>query len=581
MSLDLARIQEEIKNPSKRAAIKAAIAQQDWIKFHTDTHIESLISAPYTRFKTFVKSILPEDKYLVTLNLLKFPIPTNEVTDRVFIKLAKIFDGRNPAINYEFASPEQRKDWEQYRTDVLEEPEVWATTAWEFFKTEINCVCVVDLPTEDSGDKYTRPYFYFVTIDNVISYSVNRRTHNMDWIIYRDGSRIIVIDEKSYRTFAMDENGNLATDENGVLRELSNNPHTLGYCPARFFWEEPLSLNQPDIKKSPLSKALSDLDYHLFQILSKRHLDLYGSYPVMSGYEEECDYVGENGETCVKGHLQGADGHWLTDEFGNIKACPLCHNKKSLAGPGTYVNVPIPEEGQPDLRDPIHLLTIDRQSLDYNVEEVERMRKHIINACVGVDNTILNETSLADKQVDATYDSQEGVLNSVKKGFEGLQQFVDSTICRLRYGDKFINAKVNYGTEFYTLTPEVLQKRYNEAKEGGASETELDALKTQLIETSYRHNPNALKRMLILFDIEPYRHLSKSEVLSLKEKGLASDEDVLIKYNFSSLIARFERENGNIIEFGSLIPYDAKIKSIYEGLKTYAKEAIVDNSNQI
>lgn len=577
MVLDPLKISEEIKSPSKSRQIKQAIAQQDRIKFHSDTTLDIAKSVPYQNFKAFIASLLPEDKFLVTMNLLKFPVPTNKVTESVFVKLSKIFDGRNPAINYQFHNTQERDDWEWYRQDVLNEPNVWAEKAWEYFKTEINCVMVVDMPSEaDPTDRYPQPYFYFVPISSVISYSVNRQTENMDWIIFKSDERIIVIDGETYRTYSWSRKGGLGAEP------LSVNPHGLGYCPARFFWNESLSLATPDVKKSPLSKELSDLDWYLFYSLGKRHLDLYGSYPILSGYEEECDYSDAEGNMCHKGHLQKPDGSWLTDINGNIKECPLCHAKKNLAGAGTYVDVPIPAEGQPDLRNPIQMLTIDKASLSYNVEEVERLKSEIINACVGVDNTILNETSLADKQVDASFESRESVLNRIKRGFENAQQWVDTTICKLRYGSAFINAKINYGNEFYTLTPEVLRKRYSAAKESGASDSELEALRQQLIETEYRHNPNMLQRMLILSDIEPFTHLSKSEVNNLLEKGMISRAEAILKNDFTGFIRRFERENDNILEFGSMLEYSEKIKRIKDTLLGYAEEQLprTNDSNQ-
>lgn len=569
MALDLSQISTEIKTPSRRNQILQAKEQQEWIKFHADTSFNFVSSVPYERFKAFVKSLLPADKFALTMNLLKFPIPTNEVTESVFVKLSKIFDGRNPAFNYQFHNTEQRDDWEWYRQEVLGEPNVWSTKAWEYFKTEINCIVVVDLPTEDkTDDPYPRPYFYFVPIDNVISYSVNRETGNMDWVIFKNKGKVISIDDQYYRTFTLDGRRNI------VNESVVENPHGLGFCPARFFWNESLTLSAPDVKKSPLSKELSELNWYLFYALSKRHLDLYGSYPILSGYEEECDYIDKDGNSCHKGHLQKPDGTILTDEAGNPVLCPICGAKKNLAGAGTYVEVPIPDKDQPDLRNPIQMLTVDKQSLDYNVEEVERLRKKIVSACVGLDNSILNETSLADKQVDATYESQETVLNRVKKGFEVIQEFVDSTCCLLRYGEAFISCKINYGTEFYTLTPEVLQKRYSDAKKGGASDAELDALRQQLIETQYRHNPIMLQRMIILSDLEPYRHLSREEVKTMHDDRLMTDEEYIVKSNFTALVKRFERENDNILEFGTKMPYSKKIDTIYTTLLGYAKESI-------
>lgn len=563
MALDREKIKREIEHPSKRDVIRKALVQQDWIKFHTDTNIDSVNSVPLQRFKAFVKSQLPEDKYNTTINLLKFPIPTNRVTESIFVKLSKIFDGRNPAFNYQFHKTQERDDWEWYRQDVLNEPKVWSQTAWKYFQSEINSVIVVDMPLE-SDDRRPQPYFYFVPISEVLSYSVNKKDDSMEWIIFSSENRLIAIDDVAYRTFAY---------KDGKLGEmLSENYHELGYCPSRFFWSEPLSLSEPDVKRSPLSKELSALDWYLFKSLGVKHLDTYASYPIYSAYESECDYTDKDGNICHKGHLQKPDGTYLTDIDGTPVLCPLCNGKKELAGAGSFLSVPIPVDGQPDLRKPVDITTIDNKALEYNVGEIKRLESEIINSCVGIDNTIINETSLADKQVDASFESKDNVLNRIKCGFESAQEWVDSTICRLRYGTEFISASISYGNEFYTLSPETLQKRYNDAKNGGASEAELDILRNQLIETTYRHNPMVMQRMIILKDLEPFVHRTQEQVQTLYEKGLASKAEVILKSDFMGFIRRFERENDNILEFGVQIPYSEKIKNIYQTLLGYAEQ---------
>lgn len=568
MVLSLSNIREEILQSSKREEIRRAVEQQEWIKFHADTNIDFVSSAPYRKFCAFVKSQLPDDKYLSAMNNLKFPLPTNAITKSIFVKLSKLFDGRNPAFNYQFHNTQERDDWEWYRQEVLDEPSLWTDKAWRWFQTEINCVMVVDMPGDvDPTDRYPQPYSYFVPIEDVISYKVNERRKCMDFIIYKNDGRIIVIDDASYRVFEYDG------ARIGAL--LSENPHTLGYCPAKFLWNEPLSLSDPDIKESPLSKKLSALDWYLFKLLGVKHLDTYAGYPIYSAYEEECDYIDKDGNVCHKGHLQAPDGHYVTDVEGNIMECPLCHGKKKLVGAGSFITVPIPEGDQPDLRKPVDITTIDKQSLDYNIAELERLEKDIISSCVGVDNTIINETSLADKQVDATYESKDTVLNRIKKGFEEIQEWHDATCCRLRYGTAFISASVNYGNEFYTLTPEVLRKRYDEAKKSGASEAELEALDEQMLETEYHHNPTQLQRMIILKDLEPLRHKTFDEVNTLREAGLIPQEVAVLKSDFTAFIKRFERENDNILEFGTQIPYKEKIQNIYNTLLTYAKERAV------
>ena len=165
------------------------------------------------------------------------------------------------------------------------------------------------------------------------------------------------------------------------------------------------------------------------------------------------------------------------------------------------------------------------------------------------------------------------MLNRIKKGFEAAQQFVDSTICKLRYGNLFILAQINYGTEFYLSTATQLRERYETARKSGASEADLDAMQNQIIETEYRNNPTMLQRMLILGELEPYRHLTREEVVALYDKGLISEEDLQVKLNFASFIRRFEREYLNIIEFGGSMPFRSKIDFITNKLKDYGSES--------
>jgi hypothetical protein len=236
------------------------------------------------------------------------------------------------------------------------------------------------------------------------------------------------------------------------------------------------------------------------------------------------------------------------------------------------VEVPVPIEGQPDLHDPVGMLQVDRNSLDYTKDEEDRLRLNIITAIVGQAEEITQREAFNEQQVKAGFESQNTVLNRVKKGFEEAQLFVDETCCRLRYGSAFLSASVNYDTEFYLFTSDELRDRYKKAKEAGMSEADLDALLQQIIETEYRHNPQQMQRMIILSDLEPYRHLTRNEVQGLYDKQIVSIEELLIKLNFADFIRRFERENMNIISFGENIDYDRKIQTIRERLMDYARE---------
>lgn len=545
---------------------------QNRIRFHAQTELSASLAQPTADFLAFVSNLIPHDKFKLFKEMFRYPLKTNEVTGICFDKLSRVFDGRNPAFEYDFASPEDRDDWEDYRRSRLHEPEIWHTEGWERFKTDINSVLVVDLPEHQDGER-PEPYFYWLPIDCVLDW--DGHGDDLDHIVFTTDhdKRIAVIDDTSYRIYTMDAGRNI-----GSL--VSEHPHGLGFCPARFFWQDAISLRDPYIKQSVLTKELESLDWYLFFHISKRHLDLYGSYPIYSGYEQSCDFSNaENGDYCDGGYLKNKQGYYKLDTAGLPCRCPKCGDKR-IAGVGSFVEVPIPVEGQPDLRNPVQMLSVDRSSLDYNVTEEERLKDDIIASVVGMQEEQMSTQAVNESQVRATFESQSTILNRVKKGFEAAQKFVDDTICRLRYGASFSGSVINYGTEFFIYSASELRERYKTAKESGASESELDALQNQIIETEYRTNPAKRHRLMLLSELEPYRHLTRDEMLTLYREGVVTSDELRLKLNFMALIRRFERENTNILEFGSAIPYERKIEIIKATLDGYAKESATDKENE-
>lgn len=573
MALSIEEAREVIQKKKHRQQINRAIWQQNRIKFFAETHITSDLTQPLADFMNHVKKILPKDKYNMFVELFRYPLKTNEITGICFDKLSRIFEGRNPAFNYQFVNSDLRDDWEWYRQNKMGEPDIWSTMAWEWFKTDINAVMVIDLPSDpDPSDRYPQPYFYFLRIEDVIEYEADPKSGEMEYLIFKQPEdRTAVIDDQSFRIFKKDDQSLIGSLE-------LENPHDLGYCPARFFWSQSVSLKDPDVKESPLSKELESLEKYLFKYVSKHHFDLYGSYPIYWGYEPECHYSDDKGNYCDHGYLKNEDGINLMDAAGLPRKCPQCGDHR-IVGAGSFIEIPVPHgdpkdsDSQADLRDPIGIKTVDREALDWNTEEIRRVKDEIINAVVGVDSNILNEKQVNEDQVKAQFESRSTILQRVKRGFEKAQKFVDDTCCRLRYGkDNFLQSSINYGTEFILQSVEELTDQYQKRKNAGASQGELIALKKKIIEAEHKNNPLELQRALILNDLEPYCLLSANEVKELFSDGVVDWVTLVIKLNFANFIDRFERENMNVIEFADAIDYAKKIEIIFEQLKLYANE---------
>lgn len=569
MALELNQIKQILQKPSKRQVIQKAVNMQRRLRFHTETNIVvSDINQPTTIFLQWVKTLLPKDKFNIFLQLFKFPLPTPAVVEDVYRELERVFYSRNSSSSYQFTDSELAEDWASYKKNTLNEPEVWKTTGWKRMQVSPNSILVIDLPQIQKSSR-PEPYFYWLEIDAVIDYQLSKHDGNaFEWLIFNQPNhQIAVFDDTYTRVYQLNE-------KNEIQSLVSEASHDLGYCPARFFWSTQLNEKNKDIKKNPITKELSNLDWYLFFALSKQHLDLYAPYPIYSAYEADCSFENnETGDYCDGGFLRNAKGEYKIFNDGTVERCPCCSEKR-IAGPGSFLEVPVPNqsEGVADMRNPVQITTIDKDSLDYNVSECARLKNEIVISVVGSGGTVSEKEAINETQVSANFESKTSVLNALKTNFELAQKFIEDTICKLRYGDAFISSSISWGTEFYVFTVTELYSKYKQAKENGASYSELDAISQQILEVEYRNNPLVLQRMLILKQLEPYPHKTLDEVIKLFEKGLLDEKLVKLKINFNTLIDRFERENINIIEFASKKPLRNKINIITNKLLEYVTE---------
>lgn len=571
MVLDLSQIREILRKPSKKKIIQKAINLQKRIRFHTETNVSLYdYSEPATVFLDWVSHLLPKDKFDTFTHLFKYPLPSSAVLEDVYRELERVFNSRNASSSYQFTSTEMLEDWLEYRKNSLHEPSIWKTEGWKRMQVSPNSVLVIDLPKEQTSFR-PEPYFYWLEISEVIDYELKKNsTTDFEWIVFKQPEhRVAVFDDNSIRIFTLDDKNEIKTLESEAI-------HKLGFPLARFFWSTPVNEKYIDIKKNPIVKELSKLDWYLFFSISKQHLDLYAPYPIYSSYEADCNYENnETGEYCDGGYLRDSDGNYEILSDGSVKRCPCCSEKR-IAGPGSFLEVPIPNsaEGISDMRNPVQITTIDKDSLDYNTKELTRLHDEIVVSVVGQGGSaaVSEKEAINETQVAANFESKTCVLNALKTNFETAQKFIEDTICKLRYGDSFLSSSINWGTEFYIFTIQELYSKYDAAKKMGSSEAELDAIMQQILEVEYQNNPIVLRRMQILRQLEPYPNKTLQEITQLYEKDLLNVNYVKLKINFSELISKFERENIDIVEFGSTLLFKDKIKIIKDKLLDYVKE---------
>jgi hypothetical protein len=568
MTLTVPEIVKRLRDGSRnRARLSEAIRHEQRLCFHAETALaRSQASPALNDFLAWVKGILPADKYRAFMHLMRFPISTVELTEQIFAALEKVFEGRNPVFKYEFTSPEAEGNWDDYR-EAAHHAEQWREKAFQAMQHAISSILVVDLPGEQEGSR-PEPYWYLLPIYKVIDYELEKDGSQFAFIAFDAGDEIAVFDAGYYRVFAKDQDGTIGQ----LLRESA---HDLEYCPARFFWSKSISTKYPEVKESPITKQLGDLDQYLFKCVSTTHLDTYAPYPIFWGFATDCDYEygeGEHSVHCRDGFLVGYDDTYILAD-GKLKECPRCAVNQ-LSGAGSYVEIepPGPDNDNANLREPVGALWPQRDILDYNNERVAALADRIYRNVTGYGGEPNNDQAVNEKQVMAAFEGRADVLRNLKINFEKAQKWVDSTICRLRYGSQFVSASIDYGTEFYLYSAESLLMWYHAAREGGSDDAILDSLYDQYLQTKHKNNPGLYYRARVLFDLDPLRHTTKADAGQLYATGIVSFEDYYLKVNFSTLIGRFERDNIPVQLFGEILEYPRKIEAIREGLNAYIQQ---------
>jgi hypothetical protein len=501
------------------------------------------------------------------VSLFRYPVATVGLTGRIYTALQKVFDAKNPSFRSEFSSERDAEDWKDYRVNTLDSLMTWKTKGFEKMKTAINSVLIVDLPT-DQETVSPEPYSTFLDFEKVIDFKTDDEA--FEWILFNHSKgKKALYDSESYYLF----------DDDDV--EIFSSQHFIGHCPARFMWTSSISPNQPHVKQSPISSELGNLDLLLFFLVSNEHLNLYGRYPIYSSFASDCDYnEDESGHYCSNGFLKNQQG--LNIIYGGIaKPCPVCE-KSRLNGAGSSIEIDPPNEinGNADLRNPVQITTIDRDSLDYNNEDIERRETKVYQAVTGDFGHSMNNKAVNEKQVTGIFESMEAALKFVQWNFEQIMEWEIETICKLRYNGSFVSAAVNLGTEHYLLSAGEIMEMYANAKASNFSTSTLDILENKYFEAEYKNNPEQLNRQQIISSIDPFRHLSSEVIDAMHTNGSIRFEDYLLKVNLSTFISKFERENLPLNQFGTGINYEVKINNIQEVLRGYAlaMQPIVEQS---
>jgi hypothetical protein len=555
MALSFAEIQERVKNPGAKSQLVKALGHEYRLRFHSEKALDRGECSPYVLdFERWIEELLPADKAKAFKTLMQFPIYTNELIKSVLDEFSKVFDSQNSSFTYEFKSDSDKADFVSYLENI-KFLDKWKHQSLEEMVSGINSLIITDMPRELR--ERPEPYSYFLPICDVIDVAVDRDGAVIYLIAKQGEAEVLVIDDTSYRVFE--------SKEGEVGKLLIDAPHDLGYTPVCFFWKTPLSRRSLIIKESPITSALNNLNWLLYWEIARRAMELYAAYPIDISYQEKCQYKEEK-----EGHEYYCEGGWVDrGQFGRVQ-CPSCQKNK-LLGPGTHLKVPMPRnKEEANVIEALKRISADVPSMEYAEKRRDSIWDEIFYDCTGWGGEEPTKEAINEKQVHSNYESKLNVLLKLKENLEASHKFAVEAIARLRYGQSFVSADINYGTKFYLQSDSEAVEDFKSVKLAGSPVYMVSEKRTQVDAIVTKGNENYAQRIAILRQLEPWCDLSVSEC---KNYGFdaAFPDLFLLKSDFSGMISRFEREYGSIVDFGRLVEFKTKIERIQTKLLEYVK----------
>ena len=547
-------------------------------KFHVEPTLEDS-NQPYRQeFLTWVGGIINKQKHEVFKHLLTCPIETVEFAEGIFDELTKVFEAQDRYIGYEFTNPELANDFTQFLSEIGDDV-FWQTKGFQAMKSAINSIVIVDLPAiQEVGDRFPRPYYYFLDVSKVKDFQLDA-LYKFEYIIFENKYNADILhafDDGFFRTYTRRAGLNKVNPNEpmkGTDWELvSEVKHELGFTPARSFWTTPFEQHSQLQKRGPQSNSLGKLDWLLLLYTFSKHAELYAGFPIDVMYEQRCDYRDATGNECKGGKISCQVNDGLGGMVTTISDCPNCKDK-AILGPGTVLTAPARASNEdPDMLQGMNRISADKDSLEYLLNRVDRYEATISTNMIGYIPDSIRQAMNKD-QIGSQIESQMNCLTEVRDNFQAIHKFVLETLALLRYGNNaLLSLTCHYGNKWFIHSVEKLQVQFKESKANGFATFELSSQFEQILLTKYKNNPSMLERVRTLAAIEPYQNYTVSDLTTLNEKFGLNENLIRLKIDFTNYVNRFEREFMDIGIFMQFMPFETKVNFILDKLLQYVAE---------
>lgn len=488
----------------------------------------------------------------------------SNLTDKVFTA-----QGRN--FYFDFSRPELAEDFDAYLKDKRKTGQPFFGTfrrSWSrASRVGFQGVFLEDLPAEPT--QQPEPFTRYIPSNEIwdIRLTDDRIEYLILWQQGEAETKFFCFDDQRCHKVLLRQG-----TYSYLLEEVST--HGLGYVPAC-----PVTTRQPDpLRPVQRTSALADsLEVaHIYLRDANQHemMKAYHSYAKMWSYGVDCDYQAPAGylgseypQLCNAGRLFGSDG--------TLHNCPRCNGQGKYipVGPDKVYMVKAANTAAGDVSivdpGPAGYITPELDSAEYIGAQL------ILNEAK-IEKAVLGKSGLLDQQKQDTLGGK--ILDwgpaydrfaDIAMDAEACLTFLLETKARYRYGDAFRDSAVTLGRKWQVKSVNDLEAEYAAAKEAGLDDALLYSYLEEIIYTKYAGDPMELERNLLKLELTPFPTQTVDEA---KLNAVVGRDDLLLKTYINDFFNRFERENGSILDFASLLSHSEKVNRIQATFTTYLDE---------
>lgn len=304
--------------------------------------------------------------------------------------------------------------------------------------------------------------------------------------------------------------------------------HGLGVLPVHILGNDPDFIDAQPFYKSPIFPAVAPLDL-VATDSSTLQLSVYkNAFPHGWQIEDICDNDQcENGK--IKATHMGGESHFTDCPDCKTRASGVMHTYKLRASTDPSGETKIPSEPIGWAAPGTEILTFLQERIQSQILLARQQLKITTS-----NSAVQGEETALGKQIDR--EETFTFIKGISDHNFNLLRWAVNTIGRMRDGDDFTKPTIVEPDEFAIKTSSDLSQEYLDGKARGLPGVATNQLLIQYMDKKFNMDDINQQKIELNIRIDRLVSVPPEEIKTLKAQGLATTEELIIHYSFSTLL---------------------------------------------